>query len=97
MGASEIPTIEEAGLSGLTFRNWRAFLVPKGTPREIITKLNAAVVDTLADPTVRARLVELGQEFWPLEQQTPEALAAFHKAEIEKWWPIIKAAGISAE
>jgi tripartite-type tricarboxylate transporter receptor subunit TctC len=60
-------------------------------------KLNAAVVDALADPTVRNRLTDIGQEIFPSDQQTPEALHAFHKAEIEKWWPIIKAAGIKAE
>jgi tripartite-type tricarboxylate transporter receptor subunit TctC len=70
---------------------------PKRTPRDVIAKLNAAVLDTLADSTVRQRLAEIGQEIFPREQQTPEALGAFQKAEIEKWWPIIKAAGIKAE
>ena len=67
-------------------------LGPQGTPKDIVAKLNAAVVDALADPAVRARLADLGQEIPPRDQQTPEALAAFHKAEIDKWWPIIKAA-----
>jgi tripartite-type tricarboxylate transporter receptor subunit TctC len=71
--------------------------VPKGTPKGIIAKLNGAVVDALADAGVRSRLTDLGQEFFPRGQQTPEALAALHKAEIEKWWPIIKAAGIKGE
>jgi tripartite-type tricarboxylate transporter receptor subunit TctC len=70
---------------------------PKGTPTDVIAKLNAAVVEALADPVVRARLADLGHEIFPREQQTPQALGAFHKAEIEKWWPIIKAAGIKTE
>jgi tripartite-type tricarboxylate transporter receptor subunit TctC len=71
--------------------------VPRNTPQEAIAKLDAAAVDALADPTVRARLAQIGQDIVPREQQTPEALAAHHKAEIEKWWPIIRAAGIKAE
>ena len=71
--------------------------MPKGTPKNITAKLNAAVMDALAAPTVRARLADLGQETFPPDQQTPEALRTFQKAEIEKWWPIIKAAGIKAE
>ena len=70
---------------------------PKSTPADEIAKLNAAVVEALADPTVRARLADLGHEIFPREQQTPQALGAFHKAEIEKWWPIIKAANIKGE
>ena len=77
--------------------NWQALWAPKGTPKDVIARLNAAVVEALADPAVRARLADLGQEIFPREQQTPEALGAFQKAEIEKWWPIIKAAGIKAE
>jgi len=76
---------------------WFGLWVPKGTPSSVVNKLNAAVVDTLADPTVRARLGDLGSVIPPREQQTPEALAALHKAEIEKWWPIIKAANIKGE
>jgi tripartite-type tricarboxylate transporter receptor subunit TctC len=93
----DVPTVDEAGLPGFYASNWRALFVPKGTPKDVIGKLNAAVVDALADPTVRQRLADLGQEIPPREQQTPEALGALHKAEIEKWWPIIKAANIKAD
>jgi tripartite-type tricarboxylate transporter receptor subunit TctC len=95
--APEIPTVDEAGLPGFYFSVWTAFWAPKGTPKDIVAKLNAAVVESLADPAVRARFSELGQEVFPREQQTPEALAALHKAEIDKWWPILKAANIKAE
>jgi tripartite-type tricarboxylate transporter receptor subunit TctC len=95
--APDIPTVDEAGLPGFYFSNWFAFYAPKGTPKHIIAKLNGAVVDALADLAVRRRLADLGFEIVPREQQTPEALAALHKAEIEKWWPIIKAANIKAE
>jgi tripartite-type tricarboxylate transporter receptor subunit TctC len=70
---------------------------PKGTPHDVIMRLNTAVRESLADPTIRQRLTDLGQEIAPLNQQTPEALGAFHNAEIEKWWPIIKAADIKAQ
>ena len=76
---------------------WHGLWLPKGTPLDVVNKLNGAVVDALADAAVRARLVGLGHEIVPREQQTPEALGAFHKAEIEKCWPIIKAANIKAE
>jgi tripartite-type tricarboxylate transporter receptor subunit TctC len=95
--APDIPTVDEAGLPGFYISNWTALWVPKGTPKGIIAKLNGAVVDALADAGVRSRLTGLGQEFFPRGQRTPEALAALHKAEIEKWWPIIKAAGIKGE
>jgi len=95
--APAIPTVDEAGLPGFYISVWHALWVPKGTPKNIILTLNAAVVDALADPAVRQRLAELGQEIPPREQQTPEALSTFHRAEIEKWWPIIKAANIKAE
>jgi tripartite-type tricarboxylate transporter receptor subunit TctC len=95
--APDIPTVDEAGLPGFHFAFWQALWVPKGTPKEIITRLNAAVVETLADPGVRQRFAEQGQDVPTREQQTPEALGAFHKAEIEKWWPVVKAASIKAE
>jgi tripartite-type tricarboxylate transporter receptor subunit TctC len=95
--APETPTIDEAGTPGLYASFWHGFWAPKNTPRDIIGKLNASVVETLADPAVRRRLIDVGQEIWPREKQTPEALAAQQKTEIEKWWPIIKAANIKAE
>ena len=95
--APDIPTVDEAGLPGLYIAIWHAIWVPKGTPKEIVARLNAAVVETLADPAVRQRLADLGQEIPSREQQTPEALGAYHEAEIAKWWPLIKAAGIKAE
>jgi tripartite-type tricarboxylate transporter receptor subunit TctC len=95
--APDIPTVDEAGVPGLHISIWHALWMPKGTPKDIIAKLNAAVVETLADAGARARLAELGQEIPPREQQTPQVLFAYHKAEIEKWWPIIKAANIKGE
>jgi tripartite-type tricarboxylate transporter receptor subunit TctC len=95
--APDIPTVDEAGLPGLYFSNWKALWAPAGTPRDVIARLNGAAVAALADKTVRARLADLGQEIFPRDQQTPEALAVYQKAEIEKWWPIIKAANIKAE
>ncbi len=90
----DLPTSDESGLPGLYMSGWFGFFAPKGTPKDIIAKLNAAMVQALADPAVRARFSDLGLDVASREQQTPEGLAAFHKAEIEKWWPIIKAAGI---
>jgi tripartite-type tricarboxylate transporter receptor subunit TctC len=95
--APDIPTTDEAGLPGYYFSFWHALWAPKGTPKDIIAKLNAAAVAALADPNTRKRLTDLAQDIYPREQQTPEALHAFQKAEIEKWWPIIKSAGIKAE
>ena len=95
--APEIPTIEEAGVPELALSFWQAFWLPKATPPDIVAKLNAAAVAALADARLQARLDELGQQIPPRDQQTPQALGAFHAAEIDKWWPIIKAAGIKPE
>src|SRR5882724_2266491 len=93
--APEIPTIDQAGVPGLHMPFWHGLWAPANTPREIVGKLNQAAVEAVADPSVCQRLVDIGQEIFPPEQQTPEALAALQKAEIEKWWPIIKAANIN--
>jgi len=95
--APDVPTVDEAGLPGFYFSRWHGLWAPRGTPADIIRKLNGAVVAALADAGARARLNELAQEIFPPAQQTPEALGALQKAEIEKWWPIIKAANIKAE
>ncbi len=95
--APDIPTTDEAGLPGYYFSFWHAMWAPKGTPKPIIAKLNAAVRAGLTDPETRKKLLDLAQVIYPPEQQTPEALHEFQKAEIEKWWPIIKAAGIKAQ
>jgi tripartite-type tricarboxylate transporter receptor subunit TctC len=92
--APDLPTVDEAGLPGFYISVWHGMWAPKGTPTDILGKLNTAVVETLADPMVRQRLSDLGQEIPPRDQQTPQGLSTFQKAEIEKWWPIIKAAGI---
>ena len=95
--APDIPTVDEAGLPGFYMTLWNGLWVPKGTPKEAVNKLNAAVVEALADPAVKQRLVDLGLEIPERDQLTPEALAAWHKAEAGKWWPIIKAANIKPE
>jgi tripartite-type tricarboxylate transporter receptor subunit TctC len=95
--APEIPTTDEAGLAGFTFSFWHAFWAPKGTPKDIVARLNDAVMRTLADKGLRQKLIDSSQDIFPPEQLTPQALGAFQKAEIDKWWPIIKAAGIKAE
>ena len=89
--APDIPSVDEAGLPGLHIVNWNGLWVPAKTPRAIVDRLNAAVVDALADPNVRARLAQIGQEIPPRAEQTPEALGALQKAEAERWWPILKA------
>jgi tripartite-type tricarboxylate transporter receptor subunit TctC len=95
--APDIPTTDEAGLPGFYIAVWHGLWVPKGTPKEVVTKLNAAVRDTLADPAVRQRLAALSLDIPPLDQQTPEGLYTHQKAEIEKWWPIIKGANLKGE
>ncbi len=95
--APDIPTVDEAGVPGFHMTLWNGLWVPKGTPKDIIARLNAAVVDAMADPTVKQRLNGLGLEIPPRAQQTPEALGAWHKAETAKWHPIVKAAGVKPE
>src|SRR5262245_18720691 len=93
----DIPTSVEGGVNGLYMSGWFGFFAPKGTPKDVIAKLNGAMVEALADPAIRARFAELGLDVATREQQSPDGLAAFHKAEIEKWWPIIKSAGVKPE
>ena len=93
----DVPTTDEIGAPGMYISFWHGLWVQKGTPKRVIAKLNNAVVETLADQTVRQRLTDLGQIIAAADQQTPSALAAYHRAEIEKWWPIIKAANIKVE
>jgi tripartite-type tricarboxylate transporter receptor subunit TctC len=95
--APDIPTFAEMGLPTVSFPGWLGIFAPKGTPNEVIGKLNAAAKDALADPAVRSRLADFGMDVFPREQQTPESLGALQKADAEKWWPIIKALGIRAE
>jgi tripartite-type tricarboxylate transporter receptor subunit TctC len=93
----DIPTADETGVPGLYMSGWFGFWAPKGTPKDVIAKLNAATTEALADPAIQKRFTELGLDVAPRAQQTPEGLASFQKAEIEKWWPIIKAAGIGVQ
>ena len=95
--APDIPTVDEAGLPGFYISVWHGLWSSKGTPKDVVRRLNAAAVDALDDPTVRQRLTELGQELPARGQQTPEALRTYQKAEIDKWWPIIRAAGIKVD
>jgi tripartite-type tricarboxylate transporter receptor subunit TctC len=95
--APEVPTVDEAGLPGLHVSVWHGLWAPKGTAPDIIAKLNAAVVKSLGEPATKEKLAALGQDIPPADQLTPQALGAWQKAEIEKWWPIVKAAGIKAE
>jgi tripartite-type tricarboxylate transporter receptor subunit TctC len=93
----DIPTADETGVPGLYMSGWFGFFAPKGLPKDVLAKLNAATVEALADPALQKRFQELGLDVAAREQQTPEGLAAFQKAEMDKWWPIIKAAGIGAQ
>jgi tripartite-type tricarboxylate transporter receptor subunit TctC len=93
----DTPTVDEAGVPGIYVSVWHGLWAPRDTPKEIIAKLNGAIVSAFADATVRQRIADLGMEIPPRDQQTPEALAAYQKVEIDKWWPIIKAAGIKGE
>jgi tripartite-type tricarboxylate transporter receptor subunit TctC len=95
--APEVPTVDEEGLPGFYGSIWIGLWAPHGTPGPVVSRINAAVVQAFADPTVRSRLTALGHEIFPREQQTPEALAEFQKSEINKWWPIIEAAGVKAK
>jgi tripartite-type tricarboxylate transporter receptor subunit TctC len=93
----DIPSADQSGVPGLYISGWFGLFAPRGTPSDIVAKLNGALVAALADPKVRTRFADLGLDIASREQQTPEGLAAFHKADIDKWWPIIKAAGIRGE
>jgi tripartite-type tricarboxylate transporter receptor subunit TctC len=95
--APDLPTVDEAGMPKFYLSSWNGIWAPKGTPRDVIGKLNKAVADALSDATVRKRFIDLGQVIPQPDQLTPEAFGAYQKAEIEKWWPIIKTAGITAQ
>jgi tripartite-type tricarboxylate transporter receptor subunit TctC len=97
VSAPDIPTFSEMGLPALSYSNWAGLVAPKGTPRDIVAKINAAAVEALADPAVRSRLIDLGEEVFPPEQQTPEAFGALRKRSAEKWRPIIEQFGIKAQ
>jgi tripartite-type tricarboxylate transporter receptor subunit TctC len=92
-----IPTVDEAGVSGFFASLWYGLWVPKGTPKDITAKLNATMTQVLSNPQVRQRFAELGIQMAPIDQQSPEALRAYQKAEAERWWPIIKASNIKVE
>jgi len=95
--ASDIPTTDEAGLSGFHMTLWSGLWAPKDTPKDIVAKLNAAAVDALNDPAVRKQLENLGLQMPPKDQLSPEALGSWQKAEIAKWWPMIKAANVKVD
>ena len=97
VSAPDVPTTDEGGLAGFHSANWYGLWAPKGTPKDIVVRVNRAVVEALADPELAKQLSGQGLDLPPADQRTPEALAAFHKSEIEKWWPILKAAGIKAQ
>ncbi len=95
--AADVPTADEAGLSGFHMTLWSGLWVPKNTPKDIVVKLNAAAVDAMSDPAVRKKFEDLGLQMPPKDRLSPEALGAWQKAEIEKWWPMIKAANVKVE
>ena len=95
--APEIPSVDEAGLPGFYMSIWHGLWAPKGTPKDVVGRLSKAVVKSLSDAAVQKRLADIGQEIAPMAQQSPEGLAVYHKSEIEKWWPLIKAANIKSE
>ena len=95
--APEVPTADEAGVAGLYYSTWHGFWAPKNTPDAIVQKLNDAAQAAMTDPATRARIADLGMDLPPPEMKTPAAFAAFHKAEVEKWYPIVKAAGVKPE
>ena len=95
--APDVPTAEEAGFPGLNFATWQGFWAPKGTPADIVAKLNAAANAAMADPAVQQRIAAMGLDLPPADIRTPAAFARFYKAEIEKWYPIVKASGITAK
>jgi tripartite-type tricarboxylate transporter receptor subunit TctC len=96
-GAPDVPSVDEVGLPGLYMSFWQGLWAPRGTPKDVIARINSVVVDTFSDPAVRQRLTDQGLEIPPRELQTPEGFGAFHQAEIERWWPIIKAANIKPD
>jgi tripartite-type tricarboxylate transporter receptor subunit TctC len=93
----DVPSIDESSSPGLYVAYWHAMWAPKGTPRDVIAKLNAAVGRALADAATAKRLADVGHDVFPPDQRTPQALTAYHKAEIEKWWPIVRASGLKAQ
>jgi tripartite-type tricarboxylate transporter receptor subunit TctC len=96
--APDIPTVDEAGILGMYMAVWNALFAPKGTPPAVIAKLNSAAMEALADPAIRQRIIiEMGLDIPPREQQTPEALAALQKADIDKWWPMVKASNLKTD
>jgi tripartite-type tricarboxylate transporter receptor subunit TctC len=95
--APDVPSADEAGFPGLHYSTWHGIWGPKGIPADIVARINAAAMAAMADPATRKRIADLGMDIPPPEQQKPAAFAAFHKAEVEKWYPIVKAAGVKAE
>jgi tripartite-type tricarboxylate transporter receptor subunit TctC len=95
--APDVPTADEQGMPGIYGSYWHGLWAPKGTPKDVVARLNAAAAAAMADPDARRRIADEGMEIPPPDRQTPEVLGAFQKAEIEKWWPIIRAAGIKPE